>query len=112
MNQDFRDLVAEFNARQVEFPAFGAHALAAHGHVRATQDRGINVETGNRNPRSGLVRKKKSAEAHCPFDWLSAIEQPAKFELVIDLKTQSRSARCSHHASTESSDSLPRKESK
>ena len=38
MNQDFRDLLAEFNARQVEYLIVGAHALAAHGHVRATQD--------------------------------------------------------------------------
>ena len=38
MNQDFRDLLAEFNARQVEFLLVGAHALAAHGHVRATLD--------------------------------------------------------------------------
>jgi hypothetical protein len=38
VNQDFRDLLAEFNARQVEFLLVGAHALAAHGHVRATQD--------------------------------------------------------------------------
>jgi hypothetical protein len=38
MNQDFRDLLAEFNAQQVEFLLVGAHALAAHGHVRATQD--------------------------------------------------------------------------
>lgn len=38
MNQDFRDLLAEFNARQVEFLLVGAHALAAHGHVRATRD--------------------------------------------------------------------------
>jgi hypothetical protein len=41
MNQDFRDLLAEFNARQVEFLLVGAHALAAHGHVRATQDLGV-----------------------------------------------------------------------
>jgi Nucleotidyl transferase of unknown function (DUF2204) len=38
MNQDFRDLLVEFNARQVDFLLVGAHALAAHGHVRATQD--------------------------------------------------------------------------
>jgi len=37
MNQDFRDLLAEFNARQIEFLLVGAHALAAHGHIRATQ---------------------------------------------------------------------------
>jgi len=36
MNQDFRDLLAEFNARGVDYLVVGAHALAAHGHVRAT----------------------------------------------------------------------------
>lgn len=43
MNQDFRDLLAEFNVRQVEYLIVGAHALAAHGHVRATQDLDIWV---------------------------------------------------------------------
>ena len=38
MNQDFRDLLAEFTARGVEYLVVGAHALAAHGHVRATKD--------------------------------------------------------------------------
>lgn len=38
MNQDFRDLFAEFNAARVEFLIVGAHALAVHGHVRATRD--------------------------------------------------------------------------
>jgi len=38
MNPDFRDLLAEFNAHGVEFLVVGAHALAAHGHVRATKD--------------------------------------------------------------------------
>lgn len=33
-----RDLLAEFNAQGVEFLVVGAHALAAHGHVRATKD--------------------------------------------------------------------------
>ncbi len=38
VNQDFRDLVAEFNAHEVEYLVVGAHALAAHGIVRATKD--------------------------------------------------------------------------
>ena len=38
MNQDFRDLLAEFNAHSVEYMVVGAHALAAHGRVRATKD--------------------------------------------------------------------------
>ena len=41
MNQDFRDLLAEFNARGVEYLVVGAHALAAHGLVRATK--GLDV---------------------------------------------------------------------
>jgi len=38
MNRDFRDLLAEFNAHSVEYLIVGAHALAAHGHIRATKD--------------------------------------------------------------------------
>lgn len=38
MNRDFRDILAEFNAHNVEYLVVGAHALAAHGHVRATRD--------------------------------------------------------------------------
>lgn len=38
MNPDFKDLLAEFNAHGVEYMVVGAHALAAHGHVRATKD--------------------------------------------------------------------------
>ena len=38
MNPDFRDLLAAFNDRGVEFIVVGAHALAAHGLVRATKD--------------------------------------------------------------------------
>ena len=49
MNQDFRDLLAEFNARQVEFLLVGAHALAAHGHVRATQDLAVWVRPSPEN---------------------------------------------------------------
>ena len=37
-NQDFKDLLSELNAHGVEFLVVGAHALAAHGHVRATKD--------------------------------------------------------------------------
>jgi hypothetical protein len=49
MNQDFKDLLAEFNARQVEFMLVGAHALAAHGHVRATQDLDVRVRPSRQN---------------------------------------------------------------
>jgi len=38
MNSDFKDLLFAFNDHRVEFLIVGAHALAAHGHVRATKD--------------------------------------------------------------------------
>src|SRR5690242_15900913 len=38
MNQDFKELLLTFNAHNVEYLVVGAHALAAHGHVRATKD--------------------------------------------------------------------------
>jgi hypothetical protein len=38
VNRDFRDLLAEFNARGVDYLVVDDHALAAHGHVRATKD--------------------------------------------------------------------------
>lgn len=38
LNRDFNDLLSAFNAAEVEYLVVGAHALAAHGHVRATKD--------------------------------------------------------------------------
>ena len=38
MSPDFKGLLLAFNAHDVEYLVVGAHALAAHGHVRATKD--------------------------------------------------------------------------
>ena len=38
VNLDFKELLLAFNAHNVEYLIVGAHALAAHGHVRATKD--------------------------------------------------------------------------
>ena len=38
VSSDYRDLLAEFNAHSVEYLVVGAHALAAHGRIRATKD--------------------------------------------------------------------------
>lgn len=37
-NPDFRDLLAALNAAGAEYLIVGAHALAAHGHPRASKD--------------------------------------------------------------------------
>lgn len=54
MSPDFRDLIAEFNAHGVEFLVVGAHALAAHGHVRATKDLDVWVRPTAENARRVL----------------------------------------------------------
>jgi hypothetical protein len=38
VSPDFKDLLSAFNAHRVEYLVVGAHALAAHGYVRATGD--------------------------------------------------------------------------
>jgi predicted nucleotidyltransferase len=43
MNRDFRELLSEFSRHGVEYLVIGAHALAAHGHVRATKDLDVFV---------------------------------------------------------------------
>jgi hypothetical protein len=55
VNPDFRDLLAEFNAHGVEYLVVGAHALAAHGHVRATKDLDIWVRPDVGNARRVLA---------------------------------------------------------
>ena len=54
MNRDFRDLLAAFNAQGVEYLVVGAHALAAHGHVRATNDLDVWVRPDPKNARRVL----------------------------------------------------------
>jgi hypothetical protein len=54
MNQDFRDLLAEFNAHNVEYLIVGAHALAAHGYVRATEDLDVWVRPTPQNAKRVL----------------------------------------------------------
>ena len=49
MNRDFKDLLSAFNAQGVEYLVVGAHALAAHGHVRATKDLDVWVRADPAN---------------------------------------------------------------
>jgi hypothetical protein len=49
MNPDFKDLLSIFNANGVEFIIVGAHALAAHGLVRATKDMDVWVRPAPAN---------------------------------------------------------------
>jgi hypothetical protein len=49
MNPDFKDLLSVFSAQGVEHLVVGAHALAAHGHVRATKDLDVWVRPSAEN---------------------------------------------------------------
>lgn len=55
VQQDFRDLLALFNARKVEYVVVGAYALAFHGSPRFTGDMDILVRPGVRNARRVLA---------------------------------------------------------
>lgn len=58
-NQDFKDLFVALNAHNVEFLVVGAHALAAHGYVRATKDLDVWV----RPQRENAARVMRALEA-------------------------------------------------
>lgn len=49
MHSDFSELLAEFNAHNVDYLIVGAHALAAHGIVRATKDMDVWVNPSVEN---------------------------------------------------------------
>jgi hypothetical protein len=55
VNQDFRDLFAEFNGHSVDYLVVGAYALAVHGHVRATKDLDVWVRPEAENARRVFV---------------------------------------------------------
>lgn len=54
MNPDFKELLLAFNAHNVEYLIVGAHALAAHGHVRATKDLDVWVRPDESNAKKVL----------------------------------------------------------
>lgn len=49
MHSDFSDLLSTFNAHGVEYLVVGAHALAAHGLIRATKDLDVFVRPSAEN---------------------------------------------------------------
>ena len=49
MNQDFVDLLRAFSDHEVEAIIVGAHALAAHGYVRATKDLDVWIRPSREN---------------------------------------------------------------
>lgn len=54
MYPDFKELLLAFNEHDVEYLIVGAHALAAHGHVRATKDLDLWVRPDESNAQKVL----------------------------------------------------------
>ncbi|PYS25325.1 MAG: hypothetical protein DMF72_02035 [Acidobacteria bacterium] len=54
MNRDFSELLRAFNDHKVDYLVVGAHALAAHGHVRATKDLDVWIRPEIENARRTL----------------------------------------------------------
>jgi hypothetical protein len=55
VNPDFKELLLAFNAHEVEYLIVGAHALAAHGHIRATKDLDLWVRPEESNAQKVLL---------------------------------------------------------
>jgi Nucleotidyl transferase of unknown function (DUF2204) len=53
-NRDFVELLQSFDDHDVEFLIVGAHALAAHGHVRATKDLDVFIRATPANAERAL----------------------------------------------------------
>lgn len=51
LNQDYSDLLAALSAHKADFLIVGAHAMAIHGHPRATKDLDIWVRPTPQNAR-------------------------------------------------------------
>lgn len=47
--EDFRDILVELHRARARFVVLGGHAVAFHGHPRATKDLGILVEPTSEN---------------------------------------------------------------
>ena len=54
MNLNFKELLLAFNEHDVEYLIVGAHALAAHGRIRATKDLDLWVRPEQSNAQRAL----------------------------------------------------------
>lgn len=71
LQQDFRDLLALFNARRVEYVVVGAYALAFHGAPRFTGDMDLLVRPGVRNGRRIIAAR--GLDFYCSGSHITAV---------------------------------------
>lgn len=80
-NSDFRDLFVELNAADAEYLVVGAHALAAHGHVRATKDLDVWIRA---DPENAARVHRALAAFGAPLHGL-AVEDLAGPDLIFQI---------------------------
>lgn len=80
---DFTELLLAFNANNVEYMIVGAHALAAHGHVRATKDLDLWVRPEKSNAERVL---KALSDYGAPLSELT-VDDLIKKETIFQIGT-------------------------
>jgi hypothetical protein len=94
LNRDFVDLFAALNAAGVEYLVVGAHALAAHGHVRATKDLDVWVRPSEHNAKRayqaleqfGAPLARLSVEDLCtPGVTYQIGVEPVRVDIITDI---------------------------
>lgn len=81
LNPDFKDILSEFIAAEVQFLVVGAYALAAHGIPRATGDLDFWVRTGTANGERVLEALRRFGT---PLDELS-VEDFSQPDIVVQI---------------------------
>ena len=94
MSPDFRELLATFNAHGVDFLIVGAHALAAHGHVRATKDLDLFIRATPENAArayaaladfGALLHDLTEEDLHTPGTVFQIGVPPVRIDLVTEI---------------------------
>lgn len=78
--KDFVDLISCLNAQGVEYVIVGGHALAFHGHVRATKDLDILVR-----PTPGNARRLMAALDEFGFASIGLSESDVRPDNIVQL---------------------------
>lgn len=73
-SEDIRDFLTALSAVGAEFIVVGAHALAAHGHVRATGDIDLLVRASPDNARKIALATREFAAASLEYFGVSVEE--------------------------------------
>ena len=85
LNQDFRDILSEFNARRVEYLLVGAYAVAAHGLPRATGDIDLWIRATGEN---AMLTRLALESFGAPLDLLDKRDLETPDYLMLSLAEQ------------------------